>query len=36
MMSSFLEEDGEKLPFEKNIVKVRTKKNSVETIKVYY
>lgn len=36
LMSNFLEEDGRKVEFKKNIIKVRTKKNSVVTLKVYF
>jgi alpha-mannosidase len=36
LTSNFLEEDGAKVEFKKNIVKVRTKKNSVVTLKVYF
>ncbi len=34
--SNFIEEDGNLLPFKGTVVKINTKKNSVETIKVYY
>jgi alpha-mannosidase len=34
--SNFLEEEGAPVPFDKNIVTVKTKKNSVVTIKVYF
>lgn len=34
--SDFMEEDGEKINFSGNIVKVKTGKNSVKTIKVYF
>ena len=34
--SNFLEEDGLPIPFQKNIVRIPTKKNSVQTIKVYF
>jgi alpha-mannosidase len=34
--SDFLEKDGASVPFEKNVVKVKTKKNSVLTLKVSF
>ncbi len=34
--SNFMEEDGEKISFTGNVVKVKTAKNSVKTIKVYF
>ena len=36
VMSDFLEKDGASVPFEKNVVKVRTKKSGVVTIKVSF
>ncbi len=36
VLSNFLEEDKGNIPFEKNIVSVKSRKNSVMTIKVYY
>ena len=36
MLSNFLEEDGAPVAFEKNVVKVKTGKNGVVTLKVYY
>ena len=34
--SNFLEDDGLPIPFQKNIVRIFTKKNSVQTIKIYF
>lgn len=34
--SNFLEEEGEPVPFEKNVVKVNSKKRGVVTLKVYF
>ncbi len=34
--SNFLEQDGSAVSFEKNVVRVKTKKNAVVTVKVYY
>jgi alpha-mannosidase len=36
VMSNFLEDDKGPIAFEKNVVKVRTKKSGVVTVKVYY
>ncbi|MBF8248293.1 MAG: hypothetical protein HW374_1093, partial [Bacteroidetes bacterium] len=36
VMSNFLEEDGVGIEFQKSTVKVKTKKNSVVTLKVYF
>jgi alpha-mannosidase len=36
VLSNFLEEEGAPVPFDKNIVTVKTKKNSAVTIKVYF
>jgi alpha-mannosidase len=36
VLSNFLENDGSPVPFEKNVVKVKTKKNGMVTLKVYY
>jgi alpha-mannosidase len=34
--SNFLENDGTKVSFEKNIVNVKTKKNEIVTVKAYF
>jgi hypothetical protein len=36
LLSNFLEEDGAPSAFEKNVVKVPTKKNSVVTVKITF
>ena len=36
LMTNALEEDGQPVAFRKNIVNVRTKKNGITTLKVYY
>ncbi|MFI5176316.1 MAG: glycoside hydrolase family 38 C-terminal domain-containing protein, partial [Terriglobia bacterium] len=36
VQSNFLEEDGESVVFEKNVVKFHTRKNSVVTLKAYF
>jgi alpha-mannosidase len=36
VLSNFLEDDGTPVSFEKNVVKVKTKKNGMVTLKVYY
>ncbi|MFI5253192.1 MAG: glycoside hydrolase family 38 C-terminal domain-containing protein [Bacteroidota bacterium] len=36
VLSNFLEDDGAPVPFDKNIVKVKTKKNGLVTLKVTY